>query len=67
MSTPFLPNDYARCKGVSYQEEGKTRWREGCETCLRRTAPRKGIGPIISPPAVIAFECDHLIEPTKNT
>jgi hypothetical protein len=33
--TPFLPNDYARCKGVSSTEDGVTTWREGCEDCLR--------------------------------
>lgn len=56
----WLPNDVARCNGYGSEEEG---WREGCETCLRRTAPRKGIGPTITPPPIIAFECEFLIEP----
>jgi hypothetical protein len=53
-----LPNDIARCDG--YFAEG---WREGCETCLRRTAPRPELVTMISPPPIIAFECEYLIEP----
>jgi hypothetical protein len=30
-----LQNDVARCPGFGAEGE----WREGCETCLRRTAP----------------------------
>lgn len=55
-----LPNDIARCGGVGSDEEG---WREGCDTCLRRTAPRPEIVTWVEPPAVIAFECEYLIEP----
>ena len=55
-----LPNDIARCNGVGSDAEG---WREGCETCLRRTAPRKGLFRGMLPPAIIAFECEYLIEP----
>lgn len=66
MSTPFLPNDYARCAGVSYDDDGKRTWREGCEDCLRRIAPRQGVGPIIAPPAIIAFECEHRITEGKS-
>lgn len=66
-----LPHDIARCNGISSTEDGITTFREGCEHCLRRTAPRQGKGPMIEPPAIIAFECDHLIEPfldkLKNT
>jgi hypothetical protein len=58
-----LPNDYARCRGVGSDEEG---WREGCDNCLRRTAPRDGIGPWIAPPPIIAFECENLIEPERK-
>ena len=54
-----LPNDIARCGGVGSDEEG---WREGCDTCLRRTAPRPEIVVMIAPPPIIAFECEHLIE-----
>lgn len=57
-----LPNDFARCDGVGDDEEG---WREGCETCLRRTAPRPEITIMIDPPEIIAFECESLIKP-KN-
>jgi hypothetical protein len=59
----FLPNDIARCGGAGSDEEG---WREGCKTCLRRTAPRDGEGPWIAPPPAIAFECPYLIEPEKT-
>ena len=58
-----LPNDIARCAGVGSDEEG---WREGCENCLRRTAPRKGIGPWIAPPPIIAFWCEYHIEPDQE-
>jgi hypothetical protein len=58
-----LPNDIARCAGVGSDEEG---WREGCETCLRRTAPRDGIGPWIAPPPIISLWCKHLIEPDEE-
>ena len=54
-----LPNDYARCNGVKIDGE----WREGCEDCLRRTAPRPEIYSIIQPPPIIAFECENRIEP----
>jgi hypothetical protein len=53
-----LPNDITRCDG--YYAEG---WREGCENCLRRTAPRPEQVLMISPPPIIAFECEYLIEP----
>ena len=58
-----LPNDYARCNGVQYIEDRKVYWREGCATCLRRTAPRPEYFSMIEPPAIIAFECENLIEP----
>jgi hypothetical protein len=58
-----LPNDIARCDGVHFIEDGEIDWREGCETCLRRTAPRPEQVQMIEPPAIIAFECEHLIEP----
>ena len=59
-----LPNDIARCEGVGSDEEG---WREGCETCLRRTANRDTSGPWMEPPAIIAFECEYLIEPDTTS
>jgi hypothetical protein len=57
-----LPNDIARCNG--HYAEG---WREGCETCLRRTAPRPEIYYLMSPPLILAFECESLIEPQAQT
>jgi hypothetical protein len=53
-----LHNDIARCGGVGSDEEG---WREGCQTCLRRTAARGKEW--VEPPPIIAFECEYLIEP----
>jgi hypothetical protein len=58
-----LPNDIARCGGVGSDEDG---WREGCETCMRRTAQRKREVPWIAPPEIVAFECEYLIEPEKK-
>ena len=53
-----LPNDVARCDGVQYDGE----WREGCEKCLRRTAPRPERTVMISAPLIVTFECEFLIE-----
>jgi|GEM_PF-1819437 len=58
-----LLNDIARCDGYSSTEDGVLDWREGCETCLRRTAPRPEHYFKIEPPLIIAFECEYLIEP----
>lgn len=58
-----LLNDVARCNGVGFDEDGEWGWREGCETCLRRTAPRPEYCSMIAPPPIIAFECEYLIEP----
>jgi len=58
-----LPYDIARCSGSGSDEES---WREGCETCLRRTSeghPERQVQ--MEPPAVIAFECEYLIEDLK--
>jgi hypothetical protein len=61
---PFLIESIARCNGVSFQEDdGLTDWREGCETCMRRTAWRGNAFIMMEPPAIIAFECEYLIEP----
>ena len=60
----FLPNDIARCNGM-WIEDGDyhSGWREGCETCLRRTATRPELVTMIAPPPILAFECEYLIEP----
>lgn len=56
-----LPNDVARCAGVGDDVNG---WREGCETCLRRTDPGYGERVVhMAPPPIIVFECEALIEP----
>jgi len=54
--------DTARCDGVGSIENGVQYWREGCETCLRRTEPRTERVVMIEPPDIIAFECEYLIE-----
>lgn len=54
------PKRHSTCNGLGSDDEG---WREGCETCLRRTAPRPDHVWMIKPPAIIAFECEFLIEP----
>lgn len=62
-----LPYDIHRCKGVGFEEDGQINWREGCETCLRRTSPGNPDRQIyIAPPPIIAFECESLIEPERN-
>ena len=60
-----LASDIARCDGSGSVEDGIHYWREGCETCLRRTAPRPEIAVMIQPPPLIAFECEYLIPPTR--
>lgn len=54
--------DVARCPGDGSDAEG---WREGCETCLRRTSLPASPDRVwlMDPPPVIAFECEYLIEP----
>lgn len=60
-----LPADIARRPGVSHDGE----WREGCETCLRRTSSPHERQVWMAPPAVVSnwFEglmaCEGLIEP----
>lgn len=60
-----LPNDIARCDGEWIDDGDHSCWREGCETCLRRTAQRPEEVWMMSPPPIIAFECEFLIEPTQ--
>ena len=55
-----LPNDKERCPGVGSDAEG---WREGCDDCLRRTAARPDYVWMMTPPAVIVFECESRIAP----
>lgn len=51
--------DIARCAGVNIEGD----WREGCETCRRRTDPPVGDRQVwMRPPVLIVFECPHLIE-----
>jgi hypothetical protein len=56
-----LPADIARCPGVGSDSEG---WRDGCESCARRTAT----GEPMTPPAIIAFWCEfHIPERDDRT
>ena len=61
MTDPWLPNDVARCPGR--QAEGE--WREGCEDCLRRTAPpSEGPWDVFMPaPPMTADGCEYRIAP----
>jgi len=59
----WLPNDYARCNGAWIEDGENSGWREGCETCLRRTAKKPEYYSLIDPPKIFAFECEYLIEP----
>lgn len=61
-----LPDDVARCDGVSSVEEGVIHWREGCEDCLRRTANRPKHVVIIAPEPTIVFECVYRLEPCSK-
>jgi hypothetical protein len=62
----MMANDIARCDGVGSVEDGVQYWREGCETCLRRTAPRPERVLMMQPPIIVAFECEYLIEPNDQ-
>ena len=56
--------DIARCPGVPNEPDEPPGWREGCETCLRRTAPGSPHRQVwMEPPAIIGFFCEYLIEP----
>lgn len=56
-----LPADVARCPGVQGEYGG---WREGCETCLRRTSPGHGERQRwMEPPPIVVFWCEGHIEP----
>jgi hypothetical protein len=60
MSSPTLPADVARCPGEGSMEDEGWNWREGCDDCLRRTAP----GPrTMTPPVIVVFECECRIAP----
>ena len=57
MTTHQLPNDFARCDGYGYDGN----WREGCEHCLRRIAPRPNPCVMMAPPPIIVFRCEYLV------
>lgn len=66
-----LPADIARCPGVGFDEPdapGGIDWREGCEDCLRRTAPPHNheSGLRMIPPPIITFACEYRIAPQEH-
>lgn len=61
-----LNADIARCDGVGYEDGGEMDWREGCKTCLRRTAPRPSMPVMIAPPPILDSYCEYVIEPPKR-
>lgn len=63
--TTTIPADVARCQGVGSDADG---WREGCEDCQRRTTPPIDHPrvPRMTPPPVIAFECQSYIPPERT-
>jgi hypothetical protein len=58
----WLPSDVARCPGY---EPDPGDLREGCEDCLRRTAPPADPERVLmmSPPVIVVFECEARIPP----
>jgi hypothetical protein len=65
MSTPTLPDDFARCDGYGHDEDLGA----DCERCLRRIAPRPAACVMMAPPDIIVFHCEYLIEaePWRST
>lgn len=58
--------DFARCAGVWSYDDG---WRNGCEDCMRRTAPPPPGNRVVSnmaPPAIIVLECPSWIPGTSE-
>ena len=53
----------ARCHGSGSYEDGKFYWREGCDDCQRRVAWTREA--LITPPPIIAFECEYRIGPDE--
>ena len=64
ISPQGAPNNSARCHGSGSYEDGKFYWREGCDDCQRRVAWTREA--LITPPPIIAFECEYRIGPDKN-
>lgn len=63
-----LPYDVSRCNGVGFEDEGGDGWiwREGCDDCRRREPGQLDGQSYISPPIIIAFECEYRI-PKEQT
>ena len=67
--TNRLPANITRCNGVGYRGDYTTpyiwQWREGCERCLRRVAPRRRCV-MMPPPPLVDGKCEYLIEVTAT-
>ena len=59
-----LPANADRCAGMWCEDSLGGEWREGCEQCVRRTAPLPESGvEWMTPPPIIAFWCEGYIGP----
>jgi hypothetical protein len=58
-----LANGIARCNGIPHGCDG---WRQNCETCLRRTAPRPIQCWMTAPPTFIDNQCPYAIKPKET-
>lgn len=58
-----LPSNVARCPGVREWEGLEWEWRDGCEDCRRRSSPGRPDLPMLTPEAIIVFECPWRIGP----
>ena len=63
LSPQGAPNNSARCLGSGTYEDGRWHWREGCYDCHRRITWDGDDW--ITPPPIIAFECEYRIGPDE--
>lgn len=58
---PFLPNDVARCAGLTY-DNGRQEWHQ-CKNCLRKLAPANDDWVSwTAPPELVNHDCPSFIE-----
>jgi hypothetical protein len=65
---PFLPNDVARCAGLTYDAAETQEWHQ-CRNCLRKLAPANGnwgLVPWTAPPELVNYKCPLFIEYKQN-
>jgi hypothetical protein len=64
--TPFLPNDVARCAGLTYDAKETQEWYQ-CKNCLRKLAAASGDWiSWTSPPELVNYKCPLYIEYESN-